>query len=120
MKEGDVALAVLPQADRRVKRRPVVVLREFPTRRDMLVCGVSAQVHQQIEDFDEIISPGDPDFRSSGLLSISLIRLGFLIVLPRGRIAGSIGAVAPERHRRMLRSLSDYLIARSPIPQAHR
>ncbi|HKI03894.1 MAG TPA: type II toxin-antitoxin system PemK/MazF family toxin [Thermoanaerobaculia bacterium] len=111
MKEGDVALAVMPQFDQRAKSRPVIVLRGMPSHRDVLVCGVSTRFHQRIENFDEVISLADPDFRSSGLLSESLIRLGFLAILPRGRIAGSIGAVSPERHRRLLRALSGYLIA---------
>jgi len=32
-----------------------------------------------LKDFDEIISPEDPDSKSSDLLSKSLIRLGFLL-----------------------------------------
>ena len=111
MKEGDVALAVMPQADQRVKSRPVIVLREMPLHRDILVCGVSSQLQPRAGQFDEIISPSDPDFTASGLLTKSLIRLGFLAVLPRGRIVGSIGAVSPDRHRRLLRTLASYLTA---------
>jgi len=40
----------------------------------------------------------------------SLIRLGFLAVLPRKNIVGSIGTIARERHRRLLQRLSDYLL----------
>jgi len=32
----------------------------------------------------------------------SLIRLGFLAVLPESRLLGAIGTLAPERHRRLL------------------
>ena len=85
MKEGDVILTPISQADGSVKNRPAVVLREMPRYHDLLVCGVSTQIHQRVEGFDEIVSPGDPDFSSSGLLSESLIRLGFLAVLPRKR-----------------------------------
>ena len=113
MKEGDVALAVLPQVDQKAKSRPVVVLREMPLRRDVLVCGISTQLRQRIEDFDEVISPADVDFKGSGLLSASLIRLGFLAVLPSLRIAGSIGSISPERHRRLLRALAQYLLSRA-------
>ena len=114
MKEGDVALAVLPQVDQRVKRRPVIVLRELPQHRDVLVCGISTQLQQRTEAFDEVISPADFDFNRSGLLSESLIRLGFLVVLPRSRIAGSIGSVSPARHRRLLRALARYLTINIP------
>jgi mRNA interferase MazF len=111
MKEGDVALAILPQVDQRAKSRPVVVLRQMPLRRDVLVCGISTQLRQEIDGFDEVISPADLDFKGSGLLSASLIRLGFLAVLPRRSIAGSIGTISRERHRRLLEALSQYLLA---------
>jgi len=67
MKEGDVVLTPIPQADSKVKNRPAIILREMPPYRDLLVCGVSTQLHQQVKDFDEIISPADADFVSSGL-----------------------------------------------------
>lgn len=110
MKEGDVILTPIPQADGTIKNRPAIVLREMPRYHDLLVCGVSTQLHQRIAGFDEVISPGEPDFLTSGLLSESLIRLGFLAVLPRKSIAGSIGSISSERHKRLLIRLSDYLL----------
>ena len=110
MKEGDVVLTPIPQADGVIKNRPVIVLREIPPHRDLLVCGVSTQLHQHVKDFDEIISPADADFALSGLRSESLIRLGFLAVLTRGSIIGTIGSISSERHKRLLKTLSDYLI----------
>jgi mRNA interferase MazF len=110
MKECDIVLTPIPQADGTIKNRPAIVLREMPRYRDLLVCGVSTQLHQRVDGFDEIISPTDPDFATSGLLSESLIRLGFLAVLPRRSIAGSIGAISSELHKRLLKRLSDYLV----------
>ena len=110
MNEGDVILTPLPQADGRIKNRPAVALRELPPYGDMLVCGVSTQVHQLVHGFDVQISRSDADFSASGLLADSVIRLGFLAVLPRQSILGSIGAISPERHRRLLHRLSTYLV----------
>jgi mRNA interferase MazF len=110
MKEGDVTLTPIPQADGQVKNRPAVILREMPSYGDVLVCGVSTQLHHYVRGFDEIIAPADADFASSGLVAASLIRLSFLAVLPHRSIAGSIGSIAPERHQRLLRALSNYLI----------
>jgi mRNA interferase MazF len=81
----------------------------MPLYHDLLVCGISTQLHKRVKDFDEIISPVDTDFESSGLLAESLIRLGFLAILPRNSILGSIGSISTERHRRLLKTLSDYL-----------
>jgi mRNA interferase MazF len=110
MTEGDLVLTPIPQANGQVKNRPVLVLREMPPFHDLLVCGVSSRLHQQVSGFDEPITPSDPDFAASGLRTASLIRLGFLALLPRRTIIGSIGAIAPDRHARLLRTLSDYLI----------
>jgi mRNA interferase MazF len=112
MKEGDVILTPIPQADRSIKNRPAIVLRELPGYRDLLVCGVSTQLHQRVNGFDEVISPGDAEFATSGLLTESLIRLGFLAVLPRKSIAGTIGSISSERHKGLLKRLSEYLVQR--------
>lgn len=110
MKEGDVVLTPVPQADGVIKNRPAIILRELPPYRDVLVCGISTQLHQKVKDFDETIAPTDADFASSGLKSESLIRLGFLAALPRSSIIGTIGSISSERHKRLLKTLSDYLV----------
>ncbi|MDQ3258520.1 MAG: type II toxin-antitoxin system PemK/MazF family toxin [Acidobacteriota bacterium] len=110
MKEGDVIVVPMPQADGVVKNRPAIILREMPLFRDVLVCGVSTQLRQSAKDFDEVISPSDADFVSSGLKAESLIRLGFLVVVPRTKIVGSIGSISSARHKRLLQRLSEYLM----------
>jgi mRNA interferase MazF len=110
MKEGDVVLTPIPQADGTAKNRPAILLREFPPYKDFLVCGVSTQLHQKVEGFDEIISSSAADFAATGLKSDSLIRLEFLAMLPRTKIAGSIGAISSERHKRLLKGLAEYLV----------
>jgi mRNA interferase MazF len=110
LKEGDIILTPLPQADGKIKNRPAVYLREMPPFRDALVCGVSTQIHKLAPDFDDLIIKQDSDFPDSGLVTDSLIRLGFLTVLPRRSIIGSIGSISPERHRRLLSRLSEYLV----------
>jgi mRNA interferase MazF len=109
MKEGDIVITAVPQANAQFKNRPALFLREMPPFNDALVCGVSTQLHQQVAGFDETITQRDADFASSGLLADSLIRLGFLSVVPRSRIAGSIGSVSAARRQRPLKNLSDYL-----------
>ena len=110
MNQGDVVLTPVPQANGIVKNRPAIFLREMPPYRDVLVCGISTQLHQQVKGFDEVVDKTDSDFATTGLRTTSLIRLGFLAVLPRSAVIGSIGSVSPERHKRLLTRLSDYLI----------
>ena len=111
MTEADIILTPLPQADGVMKDRPALLLRELPPFGDFLACGVSTQLHQAVPEFDEVLTKADPDFLASGLVADSLIRLGFLAVLPRQRILGSIGRIAAERHARLLRNLGKYLMA---------
>ena len=99
MKQGDVILTPVPQANGKLKERPAIILREMPPYGDFLVCGISTKLHQYVKGFDEIISPADKDFESSGMLSKSLIRLGFLAVLPRSRVPGSLGTISSKRHK---------------------
>jgi mRNA interferase MazF len=83
MQEGDVILTPIPQADGRVKNRPAIFLREMPLYGDLLVCGISTQLHHYVSGFDEIITPADIDFGTSGLLSASLIWRPSVDTLPR-------------------------------------
>jgi len=110
MNQGDVILTPVPQANGILKNRPAIFLREMPPYRDVLVCGISTQLHQEVKGFDEVVDQTDSDFAATGLRTTSLIRLGFLAVLPRSTVIGSIGSVSPERHKRLLTRLSDYLI----------
>ena len=110
MNQGDVILTPVPQANGNIKNRPAIFLREMPPYRDVLVCGVSTQLHREVRGFDEVITSTDSDFSATGLKTDSLIRLGFLAVLPRKAVLGSIGTISGGRHRRLLKRLSDYLI----------
>jgi mRNA interferase MazF len=111
MTEGSIVLASMAQADGNIKPRPAVVLRHWHRRGDLLLCGISTQLSQEVSGFDETITSADADFAVSGLKSDSLIRLGFLANLPRSAVKGEIGAVSTVRHARLLTKLSGYLTA---------
>ena len=113
MKERDVVLSAFVQADGKVKNRPALVLRVMPPFGDLLVCGISRQTQQQAPNFDEIIDTADADYRTSGLLSSSLVRLGFLAALPKSEIVGVIGSISRERHQRLLLRLANYLVGKT-------
>jgi mRNA interferase MazF len=104
----------LPQADGKSKHRPALVLRVMPGFGDLLVCGISTQLRRAIPGFDEVIRRDDADFAASGLLDDSVIRLGFLAVLPCNRSPGVIGAIGPQRYHRLMTTLGRYLAEGSP------
>jgi mRNA interferase MazF len=110
MKEGDIVLTPIPQADGGIKNRPALILRKMPPYNDLLLCGISTQLRQAVPDFDDVIAVADTDFAKSGLLADSVIRLGFLAVVPAKSIPGSIGSVSTQRYERLLTRLSAHLV----------
>lgn len=109
MRPGGIILLSLSQADGRSKNRPALLLKRLPPFGDWLVCGISSQLQQAVPGFDEVITRSDADFGPSGLVVDSVIRAGFLAVVPAKDILGSIGSISPERHRRLLYRLGDFL-----------
>jgi mRNA interferase MazF len=109
MKEGEIILASLPQADGSMKLRPVLLLKQLPGYNDFLVCGISTQLHQLIRNFDELVDEKNKDFIQTGLRQSSIIRLGFLAVIPHNKTPGSIGRIDPMLHRNLLERLAKYL-----------
>ena len=103
-------IAPISQADGVLKNRPAIVLREMPPYGDLLLCGLSTQLHHEVEGFDEVLAPGDNDYNSSGVRATSLIRLGFLGMAAHRDVVGVIGSISLERHKRLLKKLSDYLV----------
>ena len=112
MKERDVILVPLPQADGQIKPRPAVLLRRLPPFGDYLVCGVSTQLRLEVAGFDDPIGRRDCDFAKSGLKQDSLIRLGFLAVFAMNQVVGGIGEISEGRHQRLLQRLADHLVSR--------
>lgn len=108
MTEGDVLLASMRQSDGTEKYRPVLCLARMPPFQDLLVCGISTQLQQAVPDFDEVIAPRDSDFAGSGLTA-SVIRLGYLAVLPSSDFRGRIGSISDQRWAQLRAKLADYL-----------
>ena len=113
IREGDIILASLPQADEQVKLRPALVLRQVPPFNDFLLCGVSSQLRHAVPKLDIIIDNTHPDFTQSGLTVPSLVRTAFLTIKPSDTIAGAIGSVSKDTHRQLLSNLADYLLQTS-------
>jgi mRNA interferase MazF len=108
MRESEIILVALPQADGKQKYRPALILRKMPNG-DLLVCGISTQVDKYIPEFDEMISPGSDDFAHAGLKLESLARLSYLFTIPPNQAGKSIGYLSDVTHQRLLSKLSSYL-----------
>ncbi len=106
---GHIVLAELPHHDGTTKKRPSLLLAPMQPFGDYLACGISTKLRHLVPNFDEIVFLDDTDFSSSGLQFPSLIRLGWLSLVPETSIEGSIGRIRDERLHRLLRSLVEYL-----------
>jgi mRNA interferase MazF len=76
---------------------------------DVWIIMISSKLDQAIEDFDEIISEGDPDFTNSGLKTESVVRISRVAVVERSMLEGVIGEISEERLNGIRRKLSDWL-----------
>jgi len=108
---GDVVLIPLLQiGGTSSKLRPALLLADMPgPYQNLLICGISTQIHLLLANWDELIRSGDADFPGSGLHRDSAIRLSYLYAADHTEIAGIIGAVDPSRLKRLCQRLSDHL-----------
>jgi mRNA interferase MazF len=108
---GQIVLFKFPQTDNVAgKLRPALLLGKLPGRHDdWLICMISSQFHQFVEDFDEIVSEDSDDFASSGLKSPSVIRVGRLAVVDGTILVGAIGEIVQLRLERIKGKLANWL-----------
>ncbi|HKO80878.1 MAG TPA: type II toxin-antitoxin system PemK/MazF family toxin [Chitinophagaceae bacterium] len=111
MKQGDIALFSVRQANGQPKNRPVLLLKQMPPFNDWLVCGISSQLRQECKGFDYIILDTDLTYTATGLRGSSLIRLGFLDVIPQNAFPGSIGKVDETVLKLLLKRLANHLLS---------
>jgi mRNA interferase MazF len=111
IREGHVVLFRFPQTDQTVgKLRPALVIRKLPgVHDDWLICMISSQMSQQIQNFDEVLNDNDNDFMLSGLKTSSVIRISRLAVVSRTVLLGSIGSIGTERLELIKNRLSNWI-----------
>lgn len=109
--EGQIILFRFPATDRTAaKLRPALLLRQLPgPYDDWLICMISSRLAQQILGFDELITPSDSDFISSGLKLPSVIRIARLAVADASLLSGRVGQIGSERLRNIRTRLSQWI-----------
>ena len=109
--EGQVVLFKFFQTDQQKgKLRPALVLRELPGKYDdWLICMISTQLRQSIQQLDEIITTEDSDFIQSGLKLPSVIRACRLAVVDGDILLGNLGEVSPDRLERVRKNLARWI-----------
>jgi len=109
--EGQITLFKFPQTDQQEgKLRPALVLCKMPGRYDdWLICMISSQLHQRIQELDEIIAIKDLDFARSGLKSPSVIRVSRLAVVDKEILLGKLGEISQDRLSRARQNLARWI-----------
>ena len=72
---------------------------------DWLVCGITSKLQNKIDNFDILLSEDDEDFKDTGLIKSSLIRTGFLAVIPENIIEGTIGRIKTQKYNQLIDNL---------------
>lgn len=108
---GQMVVTPFPHTDLSVaKLHPVLLLRPASTRfDDWLVCMVSSQLQQIEAGLDVLLTPGDPDFASSGLKAPSVLRLSRLAVLDGASLIGCIGNIGDAQLTSLRRRLAAWI-----------
>lgn len=96
MNKGDIVLASLPVSDGSYKERPSLIVSQFPPYNDYLLCGISSQLKQNINETGYLIGEEADYFLFTGLKKSSIIRLNYLVTLPEYLVAGKIGSLPYE------------------------
>ncbi len=111
MNAGDVVLIPLPElGGATLKLRPALILADLPgPYQNLLLYGISSQLHQIQANWDEVVEANDSDFAPSGLHCPSVIRLSYLYAADPTEITGVIGSVDPARLQRLRQRISGHL-----------
>jgi mRNA interferase MazF len=109
VKVGDVILADIRSSDGTFKKRPSLILKILPKYEDLLVCTISSQLHQCINGLDLIIERNSSDFKTSGLIKDSLIRVCYLSIIPKRFNEGLLGYISQNSYKTLINRLCEYL-----------
>ncbi len=111
MKPGDTVLIRFPQANLETgKLRPALVLAIAPgDHADLLLAMITSRIYQAVPDFDEIISPSDVDYRTTGLKVRSVVRLARIATVAPSVINARLGNISVKRLQEIRNRLSDWL-----------
>lgn len=92
------------------KLRPALLIAQLPGNYgDWLTCMISSQTKHLIPTLDELITPNDSDFASSGLNTISVVRATRLAVVSEGIFIGKLGEISTGRSARIRQRLINWL-----------
>lgn len=102
-RQGQVVILNFPLTDLSIgKLYPAVLISKVQNEfDDWLICMIFAKIEKGIDKFDEFLNKNSDDFKLSGLLSDSVIRISRLAVVSGEVLVGSIGEISNDRLERI-------------------
>jgi len=103
MKRGTVVLAPFPFTDlTTIKRRPAVIVSKInPSKNDLIIAFISSVVSPNLSETDLYLDFNDPDFKNTGLIKTSIIKVDKLMTIEKQLFTGELGCLSD----RLLREL---------------
>jgi len=98
LRRGDIVLVPFPFTDQTAtKVRPALIVSADPQAEDLIVAFISSVIGKaESEKSNFILTPGNPDFASTGLHQASVFRMSKLLTIKRTLILRRLGKVTPE------------------------
>ena len=112
MRLGEIYLARFPFGDAAgMKLRPVLLLTgPLGSVPEILVAYISSVIPSQLLRSDILIDPGNPEFQSTHLKTLSVLRLHKLATIHCSSLARSLGKIGPSTRNTVAAKLRELLI----------
>ena len=110
IKPGAIGLLKFPNTDLKPgKLRPVLVVKRPPVNKeDLIICAITSQLNYYNQDWNELITTQDEDFKKSGLKTTSIIRNFKMATIHESVIEGFIGEISNERLLNIYRKYTEF------------
>jgi mRNA interferase MazF len=96
---GDLVLVRFPFTDLTAhKLRPALIVGRV-SGDDLILAFISSRVSSTDPQAEHVLAPEHPEFRSTGLKGLSLVRLNNLASLHRGLVRRRLGRIGPATQR---------------------
>ncbi|MBF0532232.1 MAG: type II toxin-antitoxin system PemK/MazF family toxin [Candidatus Omnitrophica bacterium] len=97
IRRGDIVLVPFPFTDlTSVKVRPALIVSDDPQNQDVIIAFISSVVPAKLKKTEYLLNVNDPDFFTTGLKTVSVIKMNKLLTISSALILRRLGRVNPE------------------------
>jgi mRNA interferase MazF len=95
MNQGTIVLTQFPFTDfSTIKRRPAIVISKAnENKTDIIVAYISSKISYQVSETDFLLESSHKDFKDTGLIKDSIIKLNKIVTVDKNLFTGELGFV---------------------------